>query len=37
MPEGDTLYRTAQVLDRALAGQPVERFVFGVPAPGSGE
>jgi len=26
MPEGDTLFRTARALDRALAGQPVERF-----------
>ena len=36
MPEGDTLYRTAQAPDRALAGQPVERFPFVVPARGAG-
>lgn len=31
MPEGDTVYRTARRLDRALAGQTVTRFDLRVP------
>ena len=31
MPEGDTVYHTAQLLDRALSGQVLERSDFRVP------
>ena len=26
MPEGDTIYRTARALNRALTGKPITRF-----------
>ena len=32
MPEGDTIYRAAATLHRALAGQPVVRFESVFPA-----
>ena len=32
MPEGDTIYRAAQTLDRALAGRTVQRFESVFPA-----
>jgi endonuclease-8 len=32
MPEGDTIYRTAQTLQRALAGRSVRRFESALPA-----
>lgn len=32
MPEGDTVYRTARNLDRALAGDPITRWDLRVPA-----
>ena len=31
MPEGDTVFRTAQRLNEALAGKVVERFDIRVP------
>ena len=31
MPEGDTVYRTAQLLDRSLSGQRLDRTDFRVP------
>ena len=32
MPEGDTIFRAARTLDRALAGKPVVRFESVLPA-----
>src|SRR5438094_3405819 len=32
MPEGDTIFRTAQALQRALAGRMIERFESNLPA-----
>ena len=32
MPEGDTVYRAARLLDRALTGQVLTRTDFRVPA-----
>src|SRR5688500_12242133 len=32
MPEGDTIFRTARTLNRALAGKPVVRFESMLPA-----
>ncbi len=32
MPEGDTIFRAARTLDRALAGKPVVRFASVLPA-----
>jgi endonuclease-8 len=31
VPEGDTVYRTAQLLDRSLSGQRLDRTDFRVP------